>query len=104
MQVVQSLSIITACWGQLKPFLNKLKSNGLRIQGVEYENVTAKGPYAGSYGQHDATHSTQDNNHELIPGISRRQNTTLSALRTWDAGSQSSQTGMIRETQTWRVE
>lgn len=33
--VVQCLSIVTACWGQLKPFLSWMRSNRLKIQGVE---------------------------------------------------------------------
>lgn len=33
--IVQCLSIVTACWPQLKPFLSWMRSNGLKIQDVE---------------------------------------------------------------------
>ncbi|KAF7157287.1 hypothetical protein CNMCM5623_001410 [Aspergillus felis] len=96
-QVVQCASIVTACWGQLKPFLNQLKSNGLRIQGVEYQYSTGKGQSSRSYG-----HSREEH-HELVPVVSGQNLTMVSASPAWDADSQSSQTGIIRETRTWVV-
>ncbi|KAJ5544445.1 hypothetical protein N7513_004700 [Penicillium frequentans] len=33
--IVQCLSVVTACWPQLKPFLSWVRSNGLKIQDVE---------------------------------------------------------------------
>jgi hypothetical protein len=33
--IIQCLSIVTACWGQLNPFLSWMRSNGFEIQGVE---------------------------------------------------------------------
>lgn len=35
-EIVQGLSIITGCWGQLKPFLAWLQSNGLRVHHSAY--------------------------------------------------------------------
>lgn len=103
MQAVQCSSIVTACWGQVKPFLNQLRSNGLRIEGAEYRNTTAKASYMASYGR-DGTVVSGENGHELVPGASGHGNTTtVSALRTWDSNSQSSQAGMIRETRTWGI-
>ncbi|KAE8353472.1 hypothetical protein BDV28DRAFT_133091 [Aspergillus coremiiformis] len=101
-QTVQCASIVTACWGQLKPFLNQLKSNGLRIQGVEYQHAWGKASYPRL--DTDATHY-HPNHHELILIPSGQGNmTTISALREWDGdSSQSSQVGMIRETRTWNV-
>jgi hypothetical protein len=102
-QVVQCASIVTACWGQLKPFLNQLKSNGLRIQGVEYQYSSMKGQSSRSYGR-SGTHHSGEECHELVPTASRGQHlTTVSAAPGWDAHSQSSQTGIIRETRTWLV-
>ncbi|KAL5355609.1 hypothetical protein BJX96DRAFT_141554 [Aspergillus floccosus] len=102
-QVVQCASIVTACWGQLKPFLNQLKSNGLRIQGVEYQYSSMKGQSSRSYGR-SGTHHSREDCHELVPTASRGQHlATVSAAPGWDAHSQSSQTGIIRETRTWLV-
>ncbi|PKX97800.1 uncharacterized protein P174DRAFT_364641 [Aspergillus novofumigatus IBT 16806] len=101
-QVVQCASIVTACWGQLKPFLNQLKSNGLRIQGVEYQYSTGKGQSSRSYGRSGTNHSREEH-HELVPVASGQNLTTVSASPAWDADSQSSQTGIIRETRTWVV-
>lgn len=33
--LIQCLSIVTACWGQLNPFLSWMRSNGLKLDGVE---------------------------------------------------------------------
>jgi hypothetical protein len=33
--IIQCLTIVTACWGQLKPFLSWMRSNGLKLDGVE---------------------------------------------------------------------
>ncbi|RJE20121.1 hypothetical protein PHISCL_07551 [Aspergillus sclerotialis] len=103
MQVVQCSSIVTACWGQLKPFLKQLRSNGLRIEGLEYQHTTGKGSYPKSSG-HDGSVVSQGNNHELVPTRPGQGNiTTVSAQRTSDVDSQSSQVGIIRETRTWGI-
>ncbi|KAE8373716.1 hypothetical protein BDV26DRAFT_271504 [Aspergillus bertholletiae] len=107
-ETVQCASIVTACWGQLKPFLNQLKSNGLRIQGVEYQNTSAKASAPRSQTRDDQSRhmdrSYPDRHHELVPiGSGQGNMTTISASRAWDANSQSSQAGMIRETRTWNV-
>lgn len=110
-QTVQCASIVTACWGQLKPFLNQLKSNGQRIPGVEYQHTTGKASYPRSEERDNqsrsavgSSHQHRENHHELVPIASGQGNmTTISASRAWDADSQSSQAGMIRETRTWNV-
>ncbi|KAJ5211545.1 uncharacterized protein N7498_003191 [Penicillium cinerascens] len=33
--IIQCLSIVTACWGQIKPLLSWMRSNGLKLGGVE---------------------------------------------------------------------
>ncbi|EAW13293.1 uncharacterized protein ACLA_017400 [Aspergillus clavatus NRRL 1] len=104
-QVVQCASIVTACWGQLKPFLNQLKSNGLRLDGVEYQEYpqsTSKTPMSRSYGRYGSQPSREDQ-HELVPINNGRSLATVSASPAWDADSQSSQAGIIRETRTWVV-
>ena len=96
-QVVQCLSIITACWGQLKPFLTWLKFNGLRIQDVEYTNTYAtydktevRSQTAKTRGHHDqATLSLSDPNQILV-------------TQDWEVDSQSSRAHIIRgETHPW---
>ncbi|KAJ6087083.1 hypothetical protein N7467_005997 [Penicillium canescens] len=37
--IIQCLSIVTACWGQLNPFLSGMRSNGFKIQGGEHPNT-----------------------------------------------------------------
>lgn len=116
MQVVQCASIVTACWGQLKPFLNQLKSNGLRIRGVEYQSSTwprgkSHSSKSRSYGlsgrhAHSSRGREQGEQHELVPVAAAGRNLTTveaEASRGWDADSQSSQVGIIRETRTWVV-
>lgn len=114
MQVVQCASIVTACWGQLKPFLNQLKSNGLRIRGVEYQSSTwprgkshsSKSRSYGLSGRHAGSSRSRGEQHELVPVAAAGRNSTTveaEASRGWDADSQSSQVGIIRETRTWVV-
>ncbi len=114
-QVVQCASIVTACWGQLKPFLNQLKSNGLRIRGVEYQSTTwprgkshsSKSRSYGASGRHGSgNRGERGEQHELVPVAAAGRNLTTveaEASRAWDADSQSSQVGIIRETRTWVV-
>lgn len=33
--IVQCLSIVTACWGQLRPFMSWMRSNGLKLSDAE---------------------------------------------------------------------
>lgn len=33
--VIQCLSIVTACWGQLKPFISWMRSNGLKLNDAD---------------------------------------------------------------------
>ncbi|KKK21965.1 hypothetical protein AOCH_001866 [Aspergillus ochraceoroseus] len=103
MQTIQCTSIVTACWGQLKPFLNQFKSNGLRIQGVEYES-SFKTQYS-RYIYDTSTMGSKRGHHPLVPiPLDQGNTTTVSALPSWDAGSQSSQAHIvIRETRSWVV-
>ncbi|KAA8650991.1 uncharacterized protein ATNIH1004_003682 [Aspergillus tanneri] len=96
MQLVQCASIVTACWGQLKPFLNQMKSNGMRIPGAEYP--PDKSSQSRSQGRSEPTGDA----HDLIP-IPPGQGNLTTVSTGWDARSQSSQVGMIRETRTWVV-
>ncbi|KAL4938963.1 hypothetical protein BDV06DRAFT_214690 [Aspergillus oleicola] len=112
-QIVQSMSILTACWGQVKPFLNQLKSNGLRIRGVEYQ---ASAAHSGGYKQGHTYGVRGGEHYELIPVTLGQTKTTVeaasaSASQGWgadadvdaDSRSYSSRTGIIHETRTWVV-
>ncbi|KAI9036124.1 uncharacterized protein KD926_002265 [Aspergillus affinis] len=102
MEVVQCMSITTACWGQLKPFLNQMKSNGMRIPGAEYQSTYGK--YSNSRSQRTEHTTGSGDAHDLVPIPPGQGNqTTISTSPAWDAASQSSQVGMIRETRTWVV-
>ncbi|KAL6231487.1 hypothetical protein BDW75DRAFT_247873 [Aspergillus navahoensis] len=122
-QIVQSMSILTACWGQVKPFLNQLKSNGLRIRGVEYQTslgtgrkgrASASRSSGCSRGQrgHGHGHGVRgEEYYELVPVTVGQTETTVEAAapQGWDADadadsrSYSSRTGIIRETRAWVV-
>ncbi|KAL4749889.1 hypothetical protein BDW72DRAFT_177332 [Aspergillus terricola var. indicus] len=122
-QIVQSMSILTACWGQVKPFLNQLKSNGLRIRGVEYQysvgtggkgQASASRSSGYSRGQPSRGHRARGEEHyELVPVTVGQSETTVEAAAShgWDADADayadsrscSSRTGIIRETRTWDV-
>ncbi|KAJ5587743.1 uncharacterized protein N7459_003508 [Penicillium hispanicum] len=98
-QVVQCLSVVTACWGQLKPFLTWLKSNGLRIQDVEYTNTYA------TYGKSDVRSQTQsrsrgqDDAPDTFPLNDPNQ---ILVTQDWEVDSQSSRAQIIREeTHPW---
>ncbi|KAL4794300.1 hypothetical protein BDV19DRAFT_390361 [Aspergillus venezuelensis] len=121
-QVVQSASILTACWGQVKPFLNQLKSNGLRIRGVEYDSSYPLS--SGRKQSHGSGNSgrIQGENYNLVPVTMGQTETTVQATSTsgsssqwWDretvtdmerdsrSPSYSSRTAIIRETRSWAV-
>ncbi|KAL4816100.1 hypothetical protein BDW67DRAFT_163049 [Aspergillus spinulosporus] len=116
-QIVQSMSILTACWGQVNPFLNQLKSNGLRIRGVEYQSSAGTGgkgqasasrSFGYSKGQQSRSHRIRGEEHyELVPVTIGQSETTVEAAGSqgWDADADgdadsrscSSRTGIIRE-------
>jgi hypothetical protein len=122
-QIVQSMSILTACWGQVNPFLNQLKSNGLRIRGLEYQSSAGTGGKGQasasrssgySRGQQSRGHRVRGEEHyELVPVTVGQSETTVEAAASqgWDADADgyadsrscSSRTGIIRETRTWDV-
>ncbi|KAE8373573.1 hypothetical protein BDV26DRAFT_296803 [Aspergillus bertholletiae] len=107
-QLVQSLSIVTACAPQFKPFLDNLRSTGMRLGGM-----TSYGHSQKEYGSYSVTRgrsrrvTVPSDTHELVPLPEQdAHQTTVTASRPslgWDAESQSSQTHIIHETRTWAV-
>ncbi|GLA99198.1 hypothetical protein AtubIFM61612_010704 [Aspergillus tubingensis] len=104
-ETIQCLSIVTACWAQLKPFLNMLKSNGLRIQGVDYRSTNNRSKWSTTRSANPTESKfTRSGEHELMGmGAGQGNITTVSAARLSDEDSQSSQAGIIREVRTWVV-
>ncbi|GJP88537.1 hypothetical protein AlacWU_01436 [Aspergillus niger] len=104
-ETIQCLSIVTACWAQLKPFLNMLKSNGLRIQGVDYRSTNNRSKWSTTRSANRTESKyTRSGEHELVGmGAGQGNITTVSAARLSDDDSQSSQAGIIREVRTWVV-
>lgn len=93
-QVIQCVSIVTACWGQLKPFLTWLRSNGLRIQDAEFATAYGTKSFAGSQTQ-SASRERRTRNSQDGFGLSQRNQ--ILVTQDWEVGSQSSQAPVIQE-------
>ncbi|KAJ5086876.1 hypothetical protein NUU61_008183 [Penicillium alfredii] len=89
--IIQCLSIVTACWGQLKPFLSWMRSNGLKIQGVE-------DPTTWNYkmSSRSQTRSKSRDRRDRTP--IRDQ---ILVTQDWEVDSQSSGAHIIPETHPW---
>ncbi|CAG8385530.1 unnamed protein product [Penicillium salamii] len=90
-EVVQCLSIVTACWGQLKPFLTWLKLEG-RLEVITNENTYNLQDSKSQFRSRERKTSTPDY------GIAREP-LVVSVTRDWEVDSQSSQTHIIHENQ-----
>jgi hypothetical protein len=89
--VIQCLSIVTACWGQLKPFTSWMRSNGLKLNDADNTS-------AWSYKMSDRKTRTGksdgavDSDFSLPPRRDR-----ILITHDWDVNSQSSQANIIIE-------
>lgn len=115
-QLAQCLSVVTACSPQFKPFLDSLRSTGMRVDGMSrYNKSYGYGSNLGSRVR-TATANTRSRRrsdaNELMPiPLKEAQQThthqatvtTMGAAQDWDAESQSSQTRIIREVRTFTV-
>ncbi|KAG2415088.1 hypothetical protein HFD88_006279 [Aspergillus terreus] len=116
-QLAQCLSVVTACSPQFKPFLDSLRSTGMRVDGMSrYNKSYGYGSNLGSRVR-TATANTRSRRrsdaNELMPiQLKETQSpththqatvTTMGAAQDWDAESQSSQTRIIREVRTFTV-
>ncbi|KAJ5356283.1 hypothetical protein N7517_010892 [Penicillium concentricum] len=102
-QVAQTLSIVTACSPQFKPFLDNLRSSGMGL-GMTSSNYASKHrTYAMSTYKHSRrTQGTQGSEtHELVSMPQGTQ--TVVTARDDDNESQSSRSNIIMETRTWTV-
>jgi hypothetical protein len=124
MQIVQCLSIVTACVPYLKPFLDSLESGQLRADDLRRRGKTG----VSGYGSHpsggdstgpkpipaDATASAGSQQSKLLelvefPKAKQRSSVTVIANAkepgtNWDGQSHSSQTVLIQQTRTWDVD
>ena len=120
-QVVQCLSIISACIPYLKPFLESLESGLMRADDLRRRDNTglygSKGESGGS-GYNSSNKSSKFGRlkrpHELSTlgsggnaiGFGRNDATVIAGGRDtsdWDTDSRHSRSKIIRETRTWMV-
>jgi hypothetical protein len=104
-QVAQTLSIVTACSPQFKPFLDNLRSSGMGL-GMTSSNYGSKHrTYAVStFKNSRRMQGTQGSEtHELVSMPHQGTETIVTSTREDDNESQSSQSRIIMETRTWTV-
>ncbi|KAE8378066.1 hypothetical protein BDV26DRAFT_304605 [Aspergillus bertholletiae] len=110
MQLTQCLSVVTACSPQFKPFMDSLRSMGLRVDEITRHDASHTGynhpSRMKSQLQSQDQHPIED--HEMVSfgrNRSYRQTTTTitTAKPDSDAGSDSSEAHIIREVRTWAV-
>ncbi|KAH8422279.1 uncharacterized protein LDX57_000037 [Aspergillus melleus] len=110
-QLAQCFSIVTACSPQFKPFMESLRSTGMRIDGMTRYGTSQKG-----YGSQSASRAStlgsrsrhRSEVHELVSLPAKDSHhqatvTTAGAGYDWDAESQTSQSRIIREVRTFTV-
>ncbi|GFF34733.1 hypothetical protein IFM61606_04725 [Aspergillus udagawae] len=109
-QLVQCLSIVTASAPQFIPFLKQLQSTGMRLDGITRYTLSSHHKSARSryYLSTDRRRTGNESTHELdnIPLATTKTVVTTNVNGSeddHDNESQSSQTGIIRETRTWTV-
>ena len=113
-QIVQALSITTACLMYLRPFLESLESGLIRSDDLRRTGMV------GSYG-YGSSHNTKERSKNISTGSGNRagilssialqplqlgENTTQTQTteRPWEDGqSDSSQTRIIKRTRSWTV-
>ncbi|KAL2867526.1 uncharacterized protein BJX67DRAFT_371877 [Aspergillus lucknowensis] len=117
-QIALCLSVVTASTPQFVPVLRHLQSTGMRLDGMtryhtstyaQYSRSRSKYALSGARRTADRSTHTHDQEHELANMPLTTTKTTITGAieqnrgGSWDEGSQSSQTGIIRETRTWVV-
>jgi hypothetical protein len=99
--VIQCLSIVTACWGQLKPFISWMRSNGLKLNDADDTSAWAyKMSNRSQTGSklRDRKTRTGKSDGAVDSGFSlpmRRDQILIT--HDWDVNSQSSQANIIIE-------
>lgn len=94
--VVQCLSIVTACWGQLRPFMSWMRSNGLKLHGTDdttgwaYTRTQTRSKLRGRKSRSGKSDAALDSGFSLP--MRRDQ---ILVTQDWDVNSQSSQANII---------
>lgn len=108
-QVAQTVSIVTACSPQFKPFLDSLQSSGMGLGLTSSNNYGSKHKTYGmtTFKTFRRTADTRSETHELVSvpheGNEANNQTMVTSAPDEDAESQSSRSNMIMETRTWTV-
>lgn len=92
--LIQCLSIVTACWGQLNPFLSWMRSNGLKLDGVEEPTSWSYRLRSQSQSK-SRDHKVKFESHENF-AFPIRQDQIL-VTQDWEVDSQSSEAHIMRE-------
>ncbi|OQE31041.1 hypothetical protein PENFLA_c002G04304 [Penicillium flavigenum] len=96
--ITQCLSIVTACWGQLNPFLSWMRSNGLKLYGVEDPTSWSYRMRSQSQGRSKSRDRRNKFEKDETFPLPMRQDRIL-VTQDWEVDSQSSQ-AHIMELQT----
>ncbi|KAE8142343.1 hypothetical protein BDV38DRAFT_295134 [Aspergillus pseudotamarii] len=109
-QLTQCLSVVTACSPQFKPFLDSLRSTGLRVDGMTRHDTSRVGYNHSSAGIRSQLQSQDHPSAEVheMTSIGRNKSyrhttTIITAKRDSDGDSDSSEAHIIREVHTWAV-
>lgn len=105
-QVAQTVSIVTACSPQFKPFLDSLQSSGMGLGMTSSNNHGSKHKTYGmtTFKTFRRTADTRSETHELVSVTHEGTNHAMvTSAPDEDAESQSSRTNIIMETRTWTV-
>ncbi|EIT81389.1 hypothetical protein AO1008_10120 [Aspergillus oryzae 100-8] len=107
MEITQSLSIITACWGQLKPFMVRLRSNAFCLQNNEWTNTAYNGRPRPSHVSCARRRVLSESGGDFVLSSTYGRKTKTSTSRAsaeWESQSQSSETYIVQEARTWTVD
>ncbi|KAE8326413.1 hypothetical protein BDV39DRAFT_206056 [Aspergillus sergii] len=109
-QLTQCLSVVTACSPQFKPFMDSLRSTGLRVDAITRHDTSRIGYNYSSSHTKSQSHIQDQSGAEVheMASIGRNKSyrhtaTVITAKRDSDAGSDSSEAHIIREVRTWAV-
>lgn len=91
---IQCVSIVTASWPQLMPFLSWMQSNGLRLNNAQDGSSWSYNVTVQSQIQASSQDRRGKNHRAFAPMVNRDQ---ILVTQEWDVQSQSSAARMIRE-------
>jgi hypothetical protein len=92
--VIQCVSIVTASWPQLMPFLSWMQSNGLRLNNAQEKSSWSYNMTVQSQIQTISQYRKSKSRRAFAPTVRRDQ---ILVTQEWDVQSQSSAARIIRE-------